>query len=89
MSTLFNSGGKSGELKGGDYLIKHDSVQVKDEEEESKFDKMVGEEGEVSSHMVARWYRPPEIILEMKKYDAKIDVWSIGCIIGEMAHIWS
>jgi serine/threonine protein kinase len=43
----------------------------------------------VSSHMVARWYRPPEIILECKKYDSKIDIWSIGCILGEMAYIWS
>ena len=40
--------------------------------------------GEVSSHMVARWYRPPEIILGNQNYDSSIDVWSAGCIIAEI-----
>ena len=34
--------------------------------------------------MVARWYRPPEIILGLKKYDSQVDVWRAGCIIAEL-----
>jgi len=82
----------------GQYLISHGSLMIGDDAkssmngsrthgEESKTEDPA--EGEVSSHMVARWYRPPEIILECKHYDSKIDIWSIGCILGEMAYIWS
>lgn len=38
--------------------------------------------------MVARWYRPPEIILQNETYDQKIDIWSLGCIFAELAYIW-
>ena len=38
--------------------------------------------------MVARWYRPPEIILGSHQYDSKIDVWSAGCILAELAQFW-
>ena len=34
--------------------------------------------------VVTRWYRAPEIILEYTEYDAAIDMWSVGCIVGEM-----
>ncbi|SNW62499.1 serine-threonine kinase [Orpheovirus IHUMI-LCC2] len=32
----------------------------------------------------AAYYRSPEILLHCKKYDEKIDMWSVGCIIAEM-----
>lgn len=38
----------------------------------------------LTSHVVTRWYRAPEIILIEKKYDSKIDVWSVGCIYAEL-----
>eukprot|EP00477_Mikrocytos_mackini_P001698 GAHX01001836.1.p1 GENE.GAHX01001836.1~~GAHX01001836.1.p1 ORF type:complete len:412 (-),score=80.16 GAHX01001836.1:152-1387(-) len=31
------------------------------------------------------WYRAPEALLGDTDYDAKFDVWSLGCIIAEMA----
>jgi serine/threonine protein kinase len=34
-------------------------------------------------HVVTRWYRAPEIILNCI-YDSSIDIWSIGCIFAEM-----
>jgi serine/threonine protein kinase len=46
------------------------------------------EDGEQSQHMVARWYRPPEIILESCIYDFKIDIWSMGCIFAELMYTW-
>jgi len=38
----------------------------------------------LSGHVVTRWYRAPEIILMEKDYGPAIDVWSVGCIFGEL-----
>lgn len=38
----------------------------------------------LTSHVVTRWYRAPELILIEKNYDNKIDIWSLGCIFGEL-----
>jgi len=35
--------------------------------------------------VVTVWYRPPEILLGATHYSVPIDLWSIGCVIGEMA----
>lgn len=37
----------------------------------------------LSSYVQSRSYRAPEVILGCK-YDYKIDIWSLGCIIGEL-----
>lgn len=37
----------------------------------------------LTEYTVTRWYRAPEILLECG-YDEAVDVWSIGCILGEM-----
>ena len=34
--------------------------------------------------MATRWYRAPELLLG-DKYGRAVDVWSIGCIIGELS----
>lgn len=39
---------------------------------------------ELTSHVVTRWYRAPELILLEKHYTAAIDVWSAGCIFAEL-----
>ena len=39
---------------------------------------------ELSPHMSSRFYRAPEVILTQKDYTCQIDMWSIGCILGEM-----
>ena len=38
----------------------------------------------MTSHVVSRWYRAPEIILMQTKYDEGIEMWSVGCILGEL-----
>jgi len=38
----------------------------------------------MSDYVITRWYRAPEILLGNKKYNDKVDVWSIGCIFAEM-----
>lgn len=34
--------------------------------------------------MATRWYRAPEILVASKRYTMGIDMWSLGCILGEM-----
>lgn len=35
--------------------------------------------------VVTLWYRAPEILLGQKQYSTSVDIWSAGCIFGEMA----
>merc|ERR1712176_97096 len=35
--------------------------------------------------VVTVWYRPPEILLGSVLYSVPVDLWSIGCVNGEMA----
>lgn len=39
---------------------------------------------EMTGYVVCRWYRAPEIILNWMHYNEKVDMWSVGCILGEM-----
>lgn len=34
--------------------------------------------------VVTRWYRPPELFLQLRKYTTAVDMWGVGCIFGEM-----
>ena len=34
--------------------------------------------------VVTLWYRAPEILLGSSKYTKAVDMWSVGCILGEM-----
>ncbi|AYV86775.1 MAG: CMGC/MAPK protein kinase, variant 1 [Sylvanvirus sp.] len=38
----------------------------------------------LTQHVVTRWYRSPEIIFLSEKYTTAVDLWSAGCILGEM-----
>ena len=38
----------------------------------------------LTGHVVTRWYRAPELILLEKSYGEEIDIWSTGCILGEL-----
>ncbi|KAF6069587.1 Protein kinase domain family protein [Candida albicans] len=31
-----------------------------------------------------RWYRAPELIMSTKNYTKAVDVWAVGCILGEL-----
>jgi len=35
--------------------------------------------------VVTLWYRAPEILLGTKQYSTPVDIWSVGCIMAEMA----
>ncbi|KAF2811266.1 Pkinase-domain-containing protein [Mytilinidion resinicola] len=34
--------------------------------------------------VVTRWYRPPELLLSLRRYTPAIDMWGAGCVFGEM-----
>ncbi len=35
--------------------------------------------------VITLWYRPPELLLGVDFYDDRVDMWSCGCVLGEMA----
>lgn len=35
-------------------------------------------------YCVTRWYRAPELLLNCSEYTSAIDIWSVGCILGEI-----
>ena len=37
------------------------------------------------SYICSRYYRAPELIFGNTNYDYQIDIWSIGCVIAELA----
>ena len=37
-------------------------------------------------YVVTRWYRAPEVLLGYTHYDSGIDLWSLGCIFGELLY---
>ncbi|KAF4137022.1 Protein kinase domain [Phytophthora infestans] len=40
--------------------------------------------GRYTNKVVTLWYRPPELLMGSTSYDCSVDVWSIGCIFGEL-----
>ena len=37
-----------------------------------------------TNKVITLWYRPPELLLGEERYGPWIDVWSCGCILGEL-----
>eukprot|EP00916_Digyalum_oweni_P006412 GHVL01011011.1.p1 GENE.GHVL01011011.1~~GHVL01011011.1.p1 ORF type:complete len:628 (-),score=103.06 GHVL01011011.1:1816-3699(-) len=35
-------------------------------------------------YVTTAWYRPPELFLHAKRYGTEVDIWSLGCVIGEL-----
>ncbi|KIM59118.1 hypothetical protein SCLCIDRAFT_126775 [Scleroderma citrinum Foug A] len=43
-----------------------------------------GKEKKYTNCVVTRWYRPPELLLGARQYGGEVDMWGIGCVLGEM-----
>ena len=43
-----------------------------------------GKSGQLTKYVVTRWYRAPELLVQNKRYDSKVDMWSVGCILAEV-----
>ena len=38
----------------------------------------------MTQEVVTQYYRAPEILMGARHYSASVDVWSVGCIFGEL-----
>lgn len=38
----------------------------------------------MTEYVATRWYRAPEIVLGSNEYSKAVDMWSVGCILGEL-----
>ena len=38
----------------------------------------------LTDYVATRWYRAPEILMGSSRYTFGVDIWSVGCILGEM-----
>ncbi|TPP50011.1 Protein kinase domain family protein [Leishmania donovani] len=39
---------------------------------------------DLTDYIATRWYRSPEILVKSRAYSTAMDMWAIGCVIGEM-----
>ncbi|KAI0978918.1 hypothetical protein GJ496_002940 [Pomphorhynchus laevis] len=39
---------------------------------------------QMTGYVTTRWWRAPEIMFHWRNYDERVDIWSVGCILGEM-----
>ena len=40
----------------------------------------------LTDYVATRWYRAPEILLGSTAYSTGVDLWTIGCILGELVN---
>jgi cyclin-dependent kinase 12/13 len=40
--------------------------------------------GRYTNKVVTLWYRSPELLMGSTSYDFSVDIWSVGCIFGEL-----
>jgi cyclin-dependent kinase-like len=40
---------------------------------------------ELTDYVATRWYRAPELLLGSTSYGFGVDMWAIGCIMGEIS----
>jgi serine/threonine protein kinase len=43
----------------------------------------------MTSHVVTRWYRAPEVFLTLGEYSFGVDIWSCGCVFAELLALMS
>ena len=39
---------------------------------------------QLTDYVATRWYRAPELLLGSTSYDKTVDLWAVGCIMGEL-----
>lgn len=38
----------------------------------------------ITNYVATRWYRAPELIIRESRYGKPVDMWAVGCILGEL-----
>jgi mitogen-activated protein kinase 1/3 len=41
-------------------------------------------DSQMSEYVATRWYRAPELLLQYPHYDAKVDMWSVECVLADL-----
>ncbi|KAL7000406.1 [pyruvate dehydrogenase (acetyl-transferring)] kinase [Sarracenia purpurea var. burkii] len=71
------------DIKGSNLLIdNHGILKIADFGLASFFDHR--QSLPLTSRVVTLWYRPPELLLGATHYGVSVDLWSSGCILGEL-----
>lgn len=74
-------------MKAANLLISNDgSLKIADFGLARAFDVVDfrGRERKYTNCVVTRWYRPPELLMGARHYGGEVDMWGIGCVLGEM-----
>ncbi|KAL8031479.1 hypothetical protein ABFX02_13G027900 [Erythranthe guttata] len=71
------------DVKGSNLLINnHGILKIADFGLASYYDNQ--QKVQLTSRVVTLWYRPPELLLGATNYGVAVDLWSAGCILGEL-----
>jgi len=70
------------DIKPENFLVSEDGKQVK--LADFGLAKSFKEKVNLTEYVSTRWYRAPELALLSKNYNQQVDVFALGCIMGEM-----
>lgn len=71
------------DIKGSNLLIDNNGIlKIADFGLASVFD--CNQSVPLTTRVVTLWYRPPELLLGATHYGVSVDLWSAGCILGEL-----
>ncbi|KAL3645461.1 hypothetical protein CASFOL_010641 [Castilleja foliolosa] len=71
------------DIKGSNLLVDNNGIlKIADFGLASCFDN--NQKVPLTSRVVTLWYRPPELLLGATQYGVAVDLWSAGCILGEL-----
>ena len=68
-------------------MARGDTLKIEKNEDPNKAKKqeqLSNPNVKLTLRVTTRWYRAPEIILLEQGYNKPIDMWSVGCIFGEL-----
>ncbi|XP_045813426.1 probable serine/threonine-protein kinase At1g54610 [Trifolium pratense] len=75
------------DIKGSNLLIDNEGVlKIADFGLASFFDPNRRHPIPMTNRVVTLWYRPPELLLGATDYGVGVDLWSAGCILGELLY---
>lgn len=72
------------DIKGANLLVDDGGVLKVADFGLANFNSYYGQRQPLTSRVVTLWYRPPELLLGSTDYGASVDLWSVGCLLGEL-----
>jgi hypothetical protein len=73
------------DIKPENIIVFDDDIKIADFGCSSHVD-IYNEKKILSYEICTRWYRAPEVLLNIDYYNQKADVWALGCVIVEILH---